>query len=179
MGSLRIQSLLRKKEAIRKLLMAVAVKAGKDIPHLPLTKAMLRQAPEYGGQVLAKISPDNFLRLTTAPSFRRQIEREAKSLSTYRNYIKAGENTVAPYLRLSISEDGKLASVATHEGRHRAASLASAGASKMPVVLKIRKEGVSSNDLRFTDLPDKIETEYTNETLDRNDLLEFIKDLIK
>jgi hypothetical protein len=116
---------------------------------------------------LVYMTPDEFLNLT--PDFIRPDSPQRKRTEPIENAIVKGEKLPAPYLR--ITDKGGVATVTSHEGRHRASVLKRLGVAKMPVVLKSDRIVWDSQDNNIDKLDDKWPTQLNPQdpsTVDKN-----------
>jgi hypothetical protein len=116
---------------------------------------------------LVYMTPDEFLNL--APDFIRPDSPQRKRTGPIENAIVKGEKLPVPYLR--ITDKGGVATVTSHEGRHRASVLKRLGVAKMPVVLKSDRIVWDSQDNNIDKLDDKWPTQLNPQdpsTVDKN-----------
>lgn len=102
--------------------------------HLPLAKGVVRHARSRYMALIATMSPQDFIRLTTEgpESYDRIFSQTKVDLDTYRSGSDPDYNRESysmPFLTVQI-ENGL---VKEHEGRHRAAMVARAGGTTFPV----------------------------------------------
>jgi hypothetical protein len=99
---------------------------------LVVTPEHLRQARGNKFQVVVKMRPEDFLKLTSSDNHGPEyFQQHCKNVTDYNRWAEEGENIVMPGLWI---KDDK---VSSHEGRHRAAALICAGEKEMAVALKL------------------------------------------
>lgn len=88
-----------------------------------------KSSPNYAQMYIAYIDPRKFLDLTTAITFRHQIERDSRKLDAaeFADYTKDQP--------IFLQIDHETGEVTGHEGRHRCVALIEAGIYKVPVLL--------------------------------------------
>lgn len=99
---------------------------------LIVTPEHLRQARGNKFQVIVKMRPEDFLKLTSSDNHGPEyFQQHCKNVEDYNKWAEEGENIIMPALWIKGDK------VLSHEGRHRAASLICAGENEMAVALKL------------------------------------------
>lgn len=99
---------------------------------LIVTPEHLRQARGNKFQVVVKMKPEDFLKLTSSENNPAEyFQQHCKNVDDYNKWAEGGENIIMPGLWIKGDK------VLSHEGRHRAASLICAGENEMVVALKL------------------------------------------
>jgi len=125
--------------------------------NLLITAKMKRGAKANGARVTYKITPDEFLKLTTRNQQHvDELESSTKTVDFYNDLAKKKEILVMPYLDLHIIT--RYAKVKGHEGRHRAIALRNEGVKLMEIALYIKNFKVIGLD----EIPEAFEGEYSN-----------------
>lgn len=116
---------------------------------LVLGKMQQRWPGSNKAAAIVAMDPHLFLDLTTLDAaHRNRIVESAHPLAIYNQWAIEGESVVHPFLEI----DRRTGDVLSHEGRHRAAALITAGVSRMPVAILLWP---ATNSDSWADVPSK------------------------
>ncbi len=141
---------------------------------LLVTPEMMRQARGNKMHIIAKISPEDFIKLTTSDLYTvKDINKQCHGVDDYNRWADEGETIIMPALWI------REGSVVSHEGRHRAAALICAGAREMPISIRLfpdkehqKKYGYWDAEyrMRSEDLPEAIHGQYDRGIVLKSDI---------
>ena len=144
---------------------------------LKVTPEMYRQARGNKVNVIVKMDPYEFIKVTTrkdgVPSLQ-NLKTQCKNLEDYNRWADEGETIIMPMLWIDEKDQ-----IVGHEGRHRAASLICAGINELPVGIRLypseqhqEKYGYfeAVYQVKYEDLPDYIYGQFGNGVIRKEDM---------
>lgn len=121
---------------------------------LIVTPEHLRQARGNKFQVIVKMRPEDFLKLTSSENNPAEyFQQHCKNVDDYNKWAEEGENIIMPGLWIKGDK------VLSHEGRHRAASLICAGEKEMVVALKLEPTEEHAEKYGYWEAPYEVKWE--------------------